>query len=103
MPLVGTGVANLDFLQPIRGTSEPLPVLAHPQLPELLDALKVRYAFVVIDVSGVLEYPDAAHLGRLADVALLSLQRNQSVARSVIQARDALAQHGSPVFGTMID
>lgn len=103
MPLVGTGVANLDFLQPVRGAAEPLPVLAHPQLPELMDALKMRYAYVVVDVSGVLEYPDAAHLAPLADVALLSLQRNKSVAGSVAEARDALAQYGRPVFGTMID
>jgi len=103
MPLVGTGVANLDFLQPIRGASEPLPVIAHPQLPELMDALKDRYAYVVIDVPGVLEYPDAVHLSRLADVAVLSLKRNKSIAGSTFQARESLAQQGRPVFGTMID
>jgi Mrp family chromosome partitioning ATPase len=103
MPLVGTGIANLDFLQPIRGAAEPLPVLAHPQLPELVEALKQRYIFVVIEVSGVLEYPDAVHLGRLADVSLLSMLRNTSVARNVVQAQGTLAQHGRPVFGTMID
>jgi polysaccharide biosynthesis transport protein len=102
MPLVGTGVANLDFVQPIRGAAEPLPILTHPQLPELVESLKGRYIYVVIEVPGVLEYPDAVHLGRLADVALLSLQRNTSVAGSVVQAQAALAQHGLPVFGTMI-
>lgn len=103
MPLVGTGIANLDFLQPIRGASEPLPVIAHPQLPELMEALKERYAYVVIDVPGVLEYPDAAHLGPLADVTVLSLKRNRSVAGSVVKARALLAHQERPVFGTMLD
>ena len=103
MPLVGTGVANLDFLQPIRGASEPLPVIAHPQLPELMEALKERYVYVVMDVPGVLEYPDAAHLGPLADVTVLSLKRNRSLAGSVLKARASLAHQERPVFGTMLD
>jgi Mrp family chromosome partitioning ATPase len=71
-------------------------------LPELVESLKGRYTYVVIEVPGVLEYPDAVHLSCLADVSLLSLQRNTSVAGSVVQAQAALAQHGRPVFGTMI-
>lgn len=103
MPLVGTGVASLDLLQPIRGASEPLPVIAHPQLPELMEALKERYVYVVMDVPGVLEYPDAAHLGPLADVTVLSLKRNRSLAGSVLKARASLAHQERPVFGTMLD
>jgi len=102
MPLIGTGVRNLDLLQPLRDGEEPLPILAHPQLPELVDALKQRYTYVVIEVPGVLEYPDAMHLGRLADVSLLSLRRNLSVAKCIVKAQEALVQHGRPVFGTMI-
>ena len=103
MPLVGTGVANLDFLQPHRTSTEPLPVIAHPQLPELVKALRQLYAYVVIDVPGVVEYPDAVHLVRLADISLLSLQRNTSVAWSVVKAQETLTQHGRPVMGTMIE
>lgn len=103
MPLIGTGLANLDLLRPSRVSTEPLPVFAHPELPKLLDTLKQLYTYVVIDVPEVLEYPDAMHLGRLADVLLLSLQRNKSVAGDVIQAQAELAQHGRPVLGTMID
>jgi Mrp family chromosome partitioning ATPase len=102
MPLIGTGVRNLDLLQPLRDGEDPLPILTHPQLPELIDALKQRYTYVVIEVPGVLEYPDAMHLGRLADVSLLSLRRNLSVAKSIVQAQEALVQHGRPVYGTMI-
>lgn len=103
MPLVGTGVANLDLLQPRHVTGEPLPVFAHPELPDLLDALKGLYPYVVIEVPEVLDYPDAMHLGRLADVLLLSVQRNQSVAYQVSNALSKLAQHGRPIFGVMID
>jgi Mrp family chromosome partitioning ATPase/capsular polysaccharide biosynthesis protein len=103
MPLVGTGVANLDLLQPTRVTTEPLPVFAHPELPELLEALNDLYAYVVLEVPEVLDYPDAMHLGRLADVSLLAVQRNRSVAYSVAKALSKLAQHGRPVFGVMID
>ncbi len=103
MPLIGTGVANLDLLRPTRVSAEPLPVFAHPELPTLLETLKQLYTYVVIEVPEVLEYPDAMHLGRLADVLILSLQRNRSVAGDVVQAQAELAQHGRPVFGAMID
>lgn len=103
MPLVGTGVANMDLLQPTRLTTEPLSVFAHPELPELLEALKNLYAYVVIEAPEVLNYPDAMHLGHLADVSLLAVQRNRSVAYSVVKALSKLAQHGRPIFGVMID
>ncbi len=103
MPLVGTGMANLDLLQPTSVAAEPLPVFAHPELPELLESLKNLYAYVVIDVPEVLNYPDATHLGHLTDLSLLSVQRNRSVAYSVVKALSKLAQHGRPVFGVMID
>ncbi len=102
MPLIGTGVANLDLLQPEDRGTDPLPILTHPQLQEVLETLQLRYAYVVIEVAGVLEYPDAVHLGRLADVAVLSLLRNKSRAGSVREASERLGQLGCPVFGAMI-
>ncbi len=99
---LASGVANLDYLPAGDGSVEPLSILTHSRLTELLEEAKQRYTYVVIEVSGVLEYPDAVHLGRHADVSLLSIQRNRSVASSVSQAQDRLAQVGLPVFGTMI-
>ena len=101
LPLA-TGMANLDYLAGAHETDEPLPILTHPKLPELIEQFKQHYAFIVIEVAGVLEYPDAVHVGRLTDAAVLSVLKNSSVAGSVGQAYDRLAQSSRPVFGTLV-
>lgn len=96
------GIPNLKFLPVGRYPQEPLTVLTHSRLEDLLKQLKQDFEFVILDTAPVTEFPDAVHVGRLADVALLSIRKNISCSARVVQARERLERIGLPVMGALI-
>lgn len=99
---LSTGIAHLDYLTAEPHAVQPLSILTDSRLPQLLRELAKLYSYVVVEAAAVLTFPDAVHVGHVADLALLSVRRNVSRARDVIQTHERLRQRGVSVLGTMI-
>ncbi len=95
-------VPNLYLLPVGTHTAESLTVVTHARLEQLVNYLKQHYDYVILDTAPVVKFPDALHLGRLADVAILSVLKKVSRSASVVQAKDCLEKIGVPVLGTML-
>lgn len=95
-------IEGLNYLPPGRSSRGPLSILMDPRLSQVIAALERQHDFVILDAPGVAEFPDALHVGRLADVAVLALRINRSTASSALEARNRLLNLGLPVIGTVL-
>ncbi len=94
---------NLYLLPSGPTSANPLEILSSQKFQTLLDGLKRKFQYVVLDCSPVLAVSDALVLGRQVDGALFVL-RADSVPRQVaVNAVNRLTRVGVPVFGVSIN
>jgi capsular exopolysaccharide synthesis family protein len=99
-----TGVANLDLLPAGRFSADAEAGLARPALvARLLEELRARYDYIVIDSSPVLLVSDALLVAGCVDGLLLSVRSGVSRAPVVYAGYERLTEHRLPVLGVVVN
>ena len=73
-----------------------------PAAKQLLDDLRSRYSFVILDTAPVLPIADTRVLATLADAVLVLVRWRRTPASALKSALDLLAQVEAPVVGTAL-
>jgi len=94
---------NLDVIPAGRVPANPSEMLSSRRMAEVVEALKDRYDFVIIDSAPVLPVSDAAALSRHVDGVLVVAQAGQSTAPQVRHAIAALDQVDAPLIGIVLN
>lgn len=109
--LVGLGLSgtvrnittNLDLVTAGRVASHPSEMLGSKRMASLLDGLKQRYDFVLLDSAPVLPVSDARALARLVDGVVLVVKAGGSTVARVRHAISLLEQLEAPILGIVLN
>lgn len=71
-------IERLSIIAAGRATATPLPLLAQPRLRQLMSSLRSRYAFIIVDMPGVLERTESALILELLDKVILVVQAGRA-------------------------
>ena len=96
------GIAGLSLLTSGSLPADPGELLATARFPELLDALREQYDFILLDTPPVLAVSDTTAVAARVDGVLFALQIAQSNRSSAEQAIQALAAVGATILGVVI-
>jgi non-specific protein-tyrosine kinase len=103
IPLQNTQVANLQVL-----TSGPVPpnpseILASQKMGELIEMLRGKADYVLIDTPPIIAVTDAAVLSPKVDGVLLVVNAGKTKRELAIKARDMLKQVNANVIGVVLN
>jgi capsular exopolysaccharide synthesis family protein len=101
--LLTTGVTNLTFLPAGPKPPDPGALLSSERAAELLQTLRERYTWVIVDSPPVLAVSDASVLASLADGVLLIVRANSTPIEAVQTARDRLEALGARMLGVVLN
>lgn len=71
-------------------------------LPGMIDELRDRYDFVIIDGAPLIPVADSRVVSQFVDGAILSAIKDKSRMRQVVAAKDLLAAYGTPIQGVVV-
>jgi receptor protein-tyrosine kinase len=99
--IVPTRISNLYALpNALNGTARSMPDVR--ALRALVDALRARFDYIVIDAAPLLEYPDTALLAPLADVTLLVVAADSTPVEKCLAARRELERAHARTAGVVL-
>ncbi len=94
---------NLAIVPAGPPVGNPSELLASSSVQRIIDALRARFAFVLIDCPPVLPVPDAVQIAHLADGVLLVAGSGRVNKRQLRRALELLSQTGAPLFGAVLN
>lgn len=100
--LVHPYVARLHVLPTRRPSTRPGDLLLSPNLRPLIEDLRLRYDFVILDLPPTLGLSDVQTVGSLADAVLLVVRWGATSAEAAVNAVETLARAGIAVTGTAL-
>jgi capsular exopolysaccharide synthesis family protein len=98
-----TRVAGLWMISAGQYDLESIQALSKERLGDMVDLLRSRFDFVVVDSAPVLSIADSSMLGQHVDAAILCVMREVSQAAKVYEASEQLRAVGVHVLGTVIN
>ena len=93
---------NLDLIAAGRWDEHGVQALARGDLQAILDGLRTRYDFVIVDSAPILPVVDSLLVGQHVDAVIFSILRDVSRIPSVQDARDRLTALGVRVLGAVV-
>jgi succinoglycan biosynthesis transport protein ExoP len=93
----------ISFIPAGRQPTNPAELVGSTRMCEVLEYLKLRYEFVILDTPPVLPVTDAVLLARKADGVLLVVKGNATARELVQRARDQLQLAGAQVLGVVVN
>jgi capsular exopolysaccharide synthesis family protein len=100
---VPTGVADLSFLPTGPRPADPAALLSSERVTDLLDNLKDRYRWIVIDSPPVLPASDACVVAPIVDGVLLVVRAHATPVEAAWVARDRLELLGAKILGVVLN
>lgn len=97
-----TQVPDLYLLSAGQAGARASEILSSVHLPELIREFAKGFDLVLIDSPPVLPYADARSLAKAADAVILIVKAGSTARSSALLARDAIAQDGAPIVGTIL-
>jgi capsular exopolysaccharide synthesis family protein len=101
--VVETDAKNLWFLDAEPGIPNPEEILSSQRFSELLDALRERYDFVILDTTPVGAFPDALLSSRVADGTIMVIREGMTDKRAAALAVEQLRNSGAHILGTAMN
>jgi capsular exopolysaccharide synthesis family protein len=101
--VAGTGVDNLYLLPAGRSPDNPSEVIASAQAGFLLEVLKPRYDFIVIDSPPTLPTADAMVMAPRTDGILLVVKSGYVERKIIKNTVDQIRSAGLPVLGAVLN
>jgi capsular exopolysaccharide synthesis family protein len=96
-------IANLDLLPAGPVPPNPAELLTSPRFPELLDALRGRYDFVLVDTPPLLAVTDPCVVAARVDGLFLVIKLSRDARPKAERAREILGSLGVKVFGVIVN
>ena len=97
-----TSIPNLSILAPGALPTNPSELLGSDRMRTVLNSLKQRYSYVLVDTPDALSTNDAGLLGSMADGILLVVRLGHTPRYYVEQTNNALEALGGNVLGTCL-
>ncbi len=101
--LKSTPIPNFAVLPSGRIQHGPSAMLASPRMRELIEDLKSRYDFVVVDAPPVIPVTDPMVLAPLVDATLLVVMAGETPRQVVARARSLLVDTGTRLLGVIVN
>jgi capsular exopolysaccharide synthesis family protein len=98
-----TPVANLSLMTSGPRSDNPSELLTSPQFAELLEVLRDRYDFVIIDTPPLGSVSDPSAVAPRADGVLLTIRIRKNARTSAAQACGKLRELGAKVIGVVVN
>jgi capsular exopolysaccharide synthesis family protein len=98
-----TSLKNLSIMPGGRSPESPTSLLSMHRLPELIDALKGRYTWIVFDTPPLLPVTDAALIARHCAGLVLVIRMGSTHRKVIERAQDLLAEMRLPVLGCVLN
>jgi capsular exopolysaccharide synthesis family protein len=103
LPLQNTQVANLQVLTSGPVPPNPAEILSSQRMTELLEMLRGKADYVLIDTPPIIAVTDAAVLASRVDGVLLVVNAGKTKRELAIKARDMLKQVNANVIGVVLN
>jgi non-specific protein-tyrosine kinase len=103
IPLQNTQVANLQVLTSGPVPPNPAEILSSQRMTELLEKLRGKADYVLIDTPPIIAVTDAAVLASRVDGVLLVVNAGKTKRELAIKARDMLKQVNANVIGVVLN
>jgi non-specific protein-tyrosine kinase len=103
IPLQNTQVANLQVLTSGPVPPNPAEILSSQRMGELLEMLRGKADYVLIDTPPIIAVTDAAVLASKVDGVLLVVNAGKTKRELAIKARDMLKQVNANVIGVVLN
>lgn len=101
--MTNTSVNNLDFVPAGKFFEHATELLASPSFSAMLQQLRDRYDFVIIDTPPTLPIPDSAIIGAQTDLVLLSVMAHETRILEVSMALDRLSSAAKGLIMTVLN
>lgn len=101
--IFSTSINNLDIILTGHRAPRPAELLSLPNFKKLLDSLKEKYDYVIIDSPPVLPIADTAIIAPYVDMILLILLNEGTPRKSAMLAIDRLQSLNCPLFGCILN
>jgi capsular exopolysaccharide synthesis family protein len=98
-----SGIAGLSLLPSGPRPCNPAELLSSPRLDELLQDMRERYDFVIIDTPPLLAVTDPCVVAPRVDGILLTIRIAKNGRPAAERAREILVTLGVPVFGVVVN
>lgn len=93
---------NMDFLSAGAPPPNPSELLTQPQMQQLVDELRSKYDYVILDAPPVSVVTDAAIIGRMTDGVLFVVRSDYSSAEVIKDAVKKLQNAGVKILGVVL-
>jgi capsular exopolysaccharide synthesis family protein len=103
IPLQNTQVANLQVLTSGPVPPNPAEILSSQRMAELLETLRGKADYILIDTPPIIAVTDAAVLASRVDGVLLVVNAGKTKRELAIKARDMLKQVNANVIGVVLN
>jgi len=101
--ILSSPINNLDIILTGHRAPRPAELLSLPAFKKLLESLKEKYDYVIIDSPPVLPIADTAIIAPYVDMILLILMNEGTPRKSAMLAIDRLQSLGCPLFGCILN
>jgi polysaccharide biosynthesis transport protein len=101
--ILGTDVAGLALLPSGPPPHNPAELLTSPRLKELLDSLRSRFDYILIDTPPLLTVSDPCVVAPRADAVLLVVRNSRNCRPRAQQARAVLDTMGARILGIVLN
>ncbi|HWP29342.1 MAG TPA: CpsD/CapB family tyrosine-protein kinase [Chloroflexota bacterium] len=98
-----TRTSNLYFLPAGQAPGSPHALLQSAMLAAALEQVRTSYDFAVVDTPPALGYPDALHIARATDGALLVIPAEGAPRRAEVEVRRRLERAGVRILGVVVN
>jgi capsular exopolysaccharide synthesis family protein len=101
--VVETDIKNLWFLDAEPSIPNPEEILSSQRFADLLDVLRTKYDFVILDTTPVGAFPDALLSSRAADGTIMVIREGVTDKRAALLAMEQLRNSGAHMLGTAMN
>jgi capsular exopolysaccharide synthesis family protein len=96
-------IPNLSVLAAGPLTGNPADMVGSDQMKALVQTLRNRFEYVVIDSPPILSFSDGRILSSLADAVVLVTRHGRSTRRSIVRCTQLLDEARAPIAGAVLN
>lgn len=94
---------NLDLIIGVKRYEESIELLSRHQLRTLIDALRKRYDYIILDVPPVIMMQDALIVARQADASIMVVKQDYAKTYEILDALDELYEIDGHIMGCVLN
>lgn len=101
--IVDSGIDNLKVLTSGVKVPNPSELLGSKKMSKLIDSLKEKYDYIILDTTPILAVTDAQIISKYSDGCLLVISSGEAEKEAVIKSKEALENVNSKILGVVLN